>query len=562
MSDIRIAVSAADAAVTKAATLTGGMVGASVTFAFSGDEWTSLRKIAVFRAGSVQRSVEQADWSGSTCTIPWECLAYAGERLLIGVYGMDETGQVVIPTIYADCGWIQPGADPSGDPAAEPTSPFYTALLEEALTKAKASGVFDGAKGDPGPAGPQGPKGADGATGAAGPKGDTGAKGEPGEKGAAFTYADFTAAQLAALKGEKGDKGDTGPTGATGAPGAKGDTGPTGPEGPRGPQGETGPQGPKGDTGPKGDPGEKGADGSNYTIKGLYATLSALQAAHPTGSAGDAWFVGTADSNMVYQWDVDKSAWVSVGALKGPKGDKGDKGETGAAGADGAPGAKGDTGPQGPKGDPGVQGETGPQGPKGDTGAKGEPGEKGAAFTYADFTAAQLAALKGEKGDKGETGAAGADGADGAKGATGPQGPKGDTGPQGPQGAIGPQGSTGPQGPSGAAGKSAYTAAKDGGFTGTESAFNTALASVTNKAAKSVSRSATLTAAGWSSNKQTVSVSGVTASSNIIVTAAPASHMAYAEAGVRCTAQGSGTLTFACEEAPTQALTVNVLILG
>ena len=55
MSDIRIAVSAADAAVTKAATLTGGMVGASVTFAFSGDEWISLRKIAVFRAGSVQR---------------------------------------------------------------------------------------------------------------------------------------------------------------------------------------------------------------------------------------------------------------------------------------------------------------------------------------------------------------------------------------------------------------------------------------------------------------------------------------------------------------------------
>ena len=46
-------------------------------------------------------------------------------------------------------------------------------------------------------------------------------------------------------------------------------------------------------------------------------------------------------------------------------------------------------------------------------GATGPQGEKGDAFTYADFTAEQLAALKGEKGD------------------TGAQGPKGDAGPAG-----------------------------------------------------------------------------------------------------------------------------------
>lgn len=446
MSDIRIAVSAADAAVTKAATLTGGMVGASVTFAFSGDEWTSLRKIAVFRAGGVQRSVEQADWSGGTCTIPWECLAYAGERLLIGVYGMDETGQVVIPTIYADCGWIQPGADPSGDPAAEPTSPFYTALLEEALTKAKASGVFDGAKGDPGPAGPQGPK---------------------------------------------------------------------------------------------------GADGSNYRVNGLYATLSALQAAHPAGSAGDAWFVGTVDSNLVYQWDVDKGAWVSVGALKGPKGDMGPAG---------AAGAKGETGPAGAQGEKGEKGDTGPQGPKGDPGQRGE---KGDAFTYTDFTEEQLAALKGPKGD---TGPAGADGAPGTKGDTGPQGPKGDPGEQGPQG------STGPQGPSGAAGKSAYAAAQDGGYTGTEAAFNAALADVENKADKSVSATTVLTAAGWSDGIQTLTVSAVTAAANgslrIAQSATDEQFEAWGAAKPRVTAQAAGTLTVkAVGTAPTIDIPVEVVIV-
>ncbi len=73
---------------------------------------------------------------------------------------------------------------------------------------------------------------------------------------------------------------------------------------------------------------------------------------------------------------------------------------------------------------------------------------------------------------------------------------------------------------------------------------------------------ATLTAAGWSGNTQTVSVSGVTASNTVIVAPDPASFSAYAESGIRCTAQASGTLTFACEGAPAADLAVNVVILA
>ena len=232
--------------------------------------------------------------------------------------------------------------------------------------------------------------------------------------------------------------------------------------------GATGPQGPQGEKGPQGEQGPAGQDGASYTVKGLYATLSALQSAHPTGSAGDAWFVGTSEDNRVYQWDVDQAAWVNVGALKGPKGD------TGAAGADG---------------------------------------------------------------------------------------------------------------------KSAYASAQDGGYTGTEAQFNTDLAAVGGKQAKitaggilkgdgaggvsaavkgtdyaepSVGVTATLSASGWDADAktQTVSVAGVTATANCIITAAPNSYMAYAEAGVRCTAQGAGTLTFACETVPTADVAANVLILG
>lgn len=94
----------------------------------------------------------------------------------------------------------------------------------------------------------------------------------------------------------------------------------------------------------------------------------------------------------------------------------------GQRGADGAPGEKGD------KGDAGEQGPQGPQGEMGPQGVKGDP------FTYADFTAEQLAALKGEKGEKGDTGE------------QGPQGPQGETGPQGEAGPQGPKGDTGPKG--------------------------------------------------------------------------------------------------------------------
>ena len=86
----------------------------------------------------------------------------------------------------------------------------------------------------------------------------------------------------------------------------------------------------------------------------------------------------------------------------------------------------------------------------------------------------------------------------------------------------------------------------------------------TDYAAPSVGVSVTLTASGWNANTktQTVSVSGVTATVNLIITAAPDSYMAYAKAGVRCTAQGAGTLTFACETVPTANVVANVLIIG
>lgn len=179
-------------------------------------------------------------------------------------------------------------------------------------------------------------------------------------------------------------------------------------------------------------------------------------------------FTPSVSETGVLSWTNDggleNPASVDIRGPAGAQGPQGEQGPQGPKGDTGDTGPQGETGPQGPKGDTGAQGPQGEIGSKGDTGA---PGPKGDAFTYADFTTEQLAALKGPKGDTGETGPQGPKGDTGPVGPQGPQGEKGDaftyddftetqllalTGPQGPKGDTGPQGLQGPKGDTGAAG--------------------------------------------------------------------------------------------------------------
>lgn len=84
---------------------------------------------------------------------------------------------------------------------------------------------------------------------------------------------------------------------------------------------------------------------------------------------------------------------------------------------------------------------------------------------------------------------------------------------------------------------------------------------VDSKAPTSVT--VTLTTSGWSSNTQTVTVSGVVASETaqlITPTPAIASQSAYYEAGIMCTNQGTNSLTFTCQTVPTSNMIVYVVI--
>lgn len=263
-----------------------------------------------------------------------------------------------------------------------------------------------------------------------GPQGPQGVQGLQGATGATGPQGIQGPRGLQGAKGEKGATGATGATGPAGPAGAQGAQGIQGPQGETGPQGATGATGPAGPTGPQGQKGDPGEDGKSFTVQDIYPTLAALKQAFPTGN--EYAYQVTAEDDEIFIWSELATDWVSLGKLQGPQGPQGPTGATGA---------------QGPKGD------TGPQGPQGVQGIQGEKGEQGAT---------------------------------GATGPTGPTGPEGPEGPQGPQGETGPQGERGIQGPQGEAGESAYTAASKGGYTGTETQFNSDLAKIGNKADKTV----------------------------------------------------------------------------
>lgn len=228
--------------------LTAGMSKTeTVRFVFS-DDWDGLSKTAVFTDGVKTVDVLPSGWEGDTVHIPHEILTTAGRTARVGVYGTNASG-VVLPTVWATLGKVQPAAEPSGDPSTDPTLPVWAQLqeiigdLNNLTTKAKdnlVAAINEAAKTGSGGAGSIDLRTADGYIQYSNDGGET--------------WENLIA--LADLKGEKGDTGAPGPQGVPGEQGPQGETGP------QGPQGETGPAGPQGKTGPAGQDGAPGKDGS------------------------------------------------------------------------------------------------------------------------------------------------------------------------------------------------------------------------------------------------------------------------------------------------------------
>lgn len=327
----------------------------------------------------------------------------------------DQNGVTVVTGVKGDKGEKGDKGDTGETGATGAQGPVGPAIVPSVDINGVMSFSLQNVTSPPQSVNVRGPQGPQGVQGAQGAQGARGPQGIQGVPGAQGPKGD---------QGETGPDGPTGPQGPRGLQGIQGPQGETGPKGADGAQGETGPAGPQGPTGATGATGAPGKDGKSLYIEDIYPTLAALRKAIPTGN--EKMYMVEADKEC-YIWSELASDWVSVGKLQGPEGPQG---PAGAQGIQGPKGEKGDTGATGPQGEQGIQGPTGPQ---------GEPG---------------------------------------AKGATGPQGPQGIQGVQGPQGDVGPEGPQGPAGVKGTDGKSAYQTAVEAGYSGTETAFNTALKEV------------------------------------------------------------------------------------
>ena len=175
-----------------------GIIGAEIEISYTDDIWRELRKTVVFR-GSVTKDVVT---DASIVTIPPEVVETPNSALSVGVYGVDTDGSLVVPTLWADLGYIRPATDPSGDTTTAPSIPVWAqiqsmignldelettarenlvAAVNEAMTKgggavdeAEIRRIVDaylaanppapGEQGPPGPKGDPGDPGADGKT--------------------------------------------------------------------------------------------------------------------------------------------------------------------------------------------------------------------------------------------------------------------------------------------------------------------------------------------------------------------------------------------------------------
>ena len=119
--------------------ITTGSVGMPVEVELS-NEFDGLVAWLVFDAGYKSADIAL---TGEPVTVPPQVLRVAGAELKVGVYGAKADGTIVIPTIWASCGTVQQGAEPSGFVPGDPAPSWAAqveAIAEEALEVAQGVG--------------------------------------------------------------------------------------------------------------------------------------------------------------------------------------------------------------------------------------------------------------------------------------------------------------------------------------------------------------------------------------------------------------------------------------
>jgi len=146
LTSIKLTVSGARAKAAVDGVLTSGAVGIPVEIHYD-SAWDGLTKNLVctngklgpFGEARVILNVEES------ATVAHEVMK-EDHHLYIGLEGRNSDGSLVISTVWADCGYIHPGASVSAQPAAKPTQPIW-AQLQQQINALKESDMDSGSAG-------------------------------------------------------------------------------------------------------------------------------------------------------------------------------------------------------------------------------------------------------------------------------------------------------------------------------------------------------------------------------------------------------------------------------
>lgn len=105
MTEVKLVCAGGTARAEVRGVLTAGMVGVEVRIQCGG-EWDGLIKSFVAMTANRKMAIDIVD---DKAVLPWELLE-EGMRLFIGLEGRGDDGTVIIPTEWASCGKIKPGA--------------------------------------------------------------------------------------------------------------------------------------------------------------------------------------------------------------------------------------------------------------------------------------------------------------------------------------------------------------------------------------------------------------------------------------------------------------------
>lgn len=145
MTTIKLILSGAKARAEVNGVLTSGMVGIPVTIVCD-DAWKGLVKNLVCRSGRRYDPPDEGTARiianvGGTAAVAQEVME-AGRYLYLGVEGYSADGTRVMPTTWAECGMIHPGAHANDPESADPTLPVW-AQLEAEVAKLKYEAVTE-----------------------------------------------------------------------------------------------------------------------------------------------------------------------------------------------------------------------------------------------------------------------------------------------------------------------------------------------------------------------------------------------------------------------------------